>query len=109
MTPSDIAARARDWAFWLTEQPSITGSDGERDLPGKLAERMRAVSYLAGAEVWLLPAGTDGGTRSCLLALVRGEGPETILLTGHFDTVGIDDYQELRAGDPADRAARSFA
>ncbi len=34
--------------------------------------------------------------RSCLAALARGRGDQLLLLTGHFDTVPVDDYGELR-------------
>lgn len=90
-----LAARARDWAVWLTEQPSVTGSDGERALPGALAARIAATPALAGAETWLIPIEGDPLGRHCCAALVRGEGPETILLTGHFDTVTVEDYGDL--------------
>ena len=34
---------------------------------------------------------------SCVALLVRGGSDETILLTGHFDTVGVEDYGDLKA------------
>ena len=94
--------RARHWSIWLTQQPSVTGSPGERVLPERLAQKIKATPALAGATTWLIPAPGDRLGRSCLAMLVRGRGPRTVLLTGHFDTVAIDDYGDLAplATDP---------
>ncbi len=91
---ADLAARARDWAVWLTEQPSVTGSPGEIVLPQALRARVAATPALQAATSWLIPTGDSLG-RSCCAVLVRGEGAGTILLTGHFDTVTVEDYGEL--------------
>ena len=92
---ADMAASARDWAVWLTQQPSVTGTAGEQALPGKLAEQVRASSLLAGCDIWLIPAPNDPLERACLAVLARGTGAETVLLTGHFDTVNVADYGDL--------------
>ncbi len=34
--------------------------------------------------------------RGCVAALVRGRGRRTVVLTGHFDTVPIEDYGDLK-------------
>ena len=96
-----LAARARDWAVWLTRQPSVTGSPGEQALPAALAARAGAAPAFAAAERFLIPAGDRLG-RQCCAMLLRGEGPDTVLLTGHFDTVTTEDYGELAplATDP---------
>ncbi|MCV9937435.1 M20/M25/M40 family metallo-hydrolase [Boseaceae bacterium BT-24-1] len=101
-TMMTIADRARDWAIWLTRFASVTGTQGERDLPAALAERLRASLLWRGCEVWLIPAPDDVLGRSCLAVLARGKGDKALLLTGHFDTVPVDDYGELRelATDP---------
>ncbi len=91
----DLAARTKAWALWLTEQPSVTGSEGERQLPGRLKERIGVAPELAVATTSLLPCTGDPLGRACLVALVRGRGPETVLLTGHFDTVSTEDYGPL--------------
>jgi arginine utilization protein RocB len=91
------SAAARDWAVWLTRQPSVTGSPGERALPHALKARLEAAPGLAGASVWLIPTRRDRLERHCVAALLRGEGPDTLLLTGHFDTVSTEDYGDLAA------------
>lgn len=94
-SPSGIARSACDWSVWLTGQYSVTGSDGERDLPDLIFAKVRSTPALAAAECWKIPVTADGSGRSCAAVLVRGTGRETVLLTGHFDTVTVEDYGEL--------------
>jgi arginine utilization protein RocB len=102
MTAGDIAASARDWAIWLTRQPSVTGTQGEQALPAALAARLASLPRWQGCEIWTIPAQADPLQRECLAVLARGQGDETLLLTGHFDTVSVDDYGDLKtlATDP---------
>jgi arginine utilization protein RocB len=99
---TSMADRARHWAIWLTRFRSVTGTQGERDLPAALAEALRDDPLWKGCEIWRIPAPGDALDRSCLAVLARGAGDETLLLTGHFDTVPVDDYGDLRdlATDP---------
>ncbi|MCE6952541.1 M20/M25/M40 family metallo-hydrolase [Cereibacter sphaeroides] len=90
-----MSDRARDWALWLTRQRSVTGTEGEVALAGLLAKRVAATPALAAAEIWSVPCG-DALGRSCCAVLLRGEGPETLLLTGHYDTVTDEDYGDLQ-------------
>lgn len=92
-----MADRARDWALWLTRFGSVTGTEGERALPAALAAKLRDEPLWRGCDIWLVPVPDDPLGRTCLAALARGAGPETLLLTGHFDTVSVEDYGELRA------------
>ena len=84
----------------MTGQPSVTGSDGEVRFGPWLAEQLRADPALRGAEIWTIPVG-EGDSRACAAMLVRGAGPRTLILTGHYDTVSTDDYGAL--GDLATR------
>lgn len=95
ISASGLAQRARDWSIWLTRQPSVTGSAGEQALPHLLRERVAETPALAGAETWLIPAENDPLARACCAVLVRGSGNQTVLLTGHFDTVTVEDYGDL--------------
>ncbi len=97
-----VASSARDWAIWLTRQPSVTGSAGELALPLALLQRIRDRSALGDAVSWLVPADDGRETRHCCAVLVKGAGPDTVLLTGHFDTVSFEDYGDLAplATDP---------
>jgi arginine utilization protein RocB len=95
VSAADLTSRTREWALWLTQQPSVTGSEGERILPVRLKEKIDGIPALARATTWLIPVSGDPLGRSCLAVLVRGKGDETVLLTGHFDTVSTDDYGSL--------------
>lgn len=91
----DLAGRARDWSIWLTEQPSVTGTPGEQNLPHLLRARIAEILALREALTWLIPVENDPLARACCATLVRGKGPATVLLTGHFDTVTVEDFGDL--------------
>lgn len=99
---NDIAARAREIALTLTAWPSVTGSPGEVDFALRLA------AYLAHFDsVWREPI--PGDARSNVIALKRGRGRDTVVLTGHYDVVPVSDYGELEplafAPEPLSAAA----
>jgi arginine utilization protein RocB len=87
---------------------SVTGGQGEIDLPRKLEETLRNRPILGGtsADIRVLGIPGDASGRSSLLAFVRGRGSRTVVLTGHFDVVSIDDYGLLAplAGTPKELA-----
>lgn len=95
MSGSTLAARARDWTLWLTRQESVNGGDGERRLAETFRARLAETPAFASAETWLVPCEGDVLKRSCLALLLSGEGDETLVLTGHFDTVSIENYGDL--------------
>ncbi|MBE7212674.1 MAG: M20/M25/M40 family metallo-hydrolase, partial [Gluconacetobacter diazotrophicus] len=101
----DAAARAERWATLLTERRSVSGTDGEAGFAAFLRDLVRGSPAFAGRpeDVWLLPVPGGRHPRHCVLALVRGRGPDTVVLTGHFDTVGTADFGALEpvATDPA--------
>jgi arginine utilization protein RocB len=100
------AARAEYWALAMTELPSVSGSAEEAAFPDKLAAQLRATSTFRDKpqDVWTIPVPGGRHQRACVAALVRGRGRRTVLLTGHFDTVPIEDYGDLKhlAGQSAD-------
>lgn len=85
---NDIAARAREVALTLTSWPSVTGSADEAAFAPRLAR------YLSHFDtVWTSPIPHD--PRSNVFALKRGRSRRTIVLTGHFDVVPVNDYGAL--------------
>ena len=100
--PGTAAAR---WAIALTEIPSVTGTADEAGFAGRLVDLLRASPLFDGrlgdrsggrpGDVWTIPVPGGRHARACVCALLRGRGPRTVVLTGHFDTVGIDDYGDL--------------
>lgn len=91
-----LSTSAKHWALKLTGQPSVTGTPDEAAFGPWLAEQLRLHAPFKTAEIWTLPVAT-GDERQCVLMLVRGGGRRTVILTGHYDTVSVDDYGDLRA------------
>jgi arginine utilization protein RocB len=90
----------------LTGWPSVTGTRDEADFAHRLAELLRRHPYFVSNPDHLVVAPIPGDrlNRSNVLALVRGKGAQTVILSGHFDTVPTDDYGALQdlAGSPDD-------
>lgn len=85
------AARARELALRLASWPSVTGSAAE----AYFAERL--VNELEGFDrVWREPIPDDPSGRSNVFALRRGSSRMTVVITGHFDVVSVDDYGPLK-------------
>jgi len=90
--------RAEYWALRMTELPSVSGSAEEAAFPQALTALLRqSPPFVAHPEnVWTIPVPGGRHRRSCVAALVRGRGRRTVVLTGHFDTVPIEDYGDLK-------------
>ena len=98
-----LEARARSFAELLVGWPSVTGSADEARFADRLREELETWPAFKKnpGDLFKVPA-PGVHDRASVLALVRGEGRRTVILVGHFDTVAIDDYGELRhlAGKP---------
>ena len=92
---NDLAARAYEIALALTAWPSVTGSAAD----ATMAERLLATTAHFDA-AWT--ENIPGDPRRNVLALKRGRTRRTIVLTGHFDVVPVEDYgeQKLLAFEP---------
>lgn len=86
---------ARDWSLRLTSRPSISGTEDEIAFAPWLIDELHADPAFANAQIWSFPV-AEGDARRCVAMLVRGSGRQTAILTGHFDTVTIEDYGTLR-------------
>jgi len=101
-----------NWTEWLVRIESVVNTEGEAAIAQRLYEELGTWSYFRQnpAHLWLQPTGEAGITRYNVIALVRASQPveETTLLLGHLDTVGIDDFGQLRglATQPAELRAR---
>ena len=100
---TDLAAMCRSLALDLVARPSVTGTAEEASFGPWLVEYLRgwAERTVPAAEVWSFPVGPGDG-RHVVALLLRGSGARTVVLTGHYDTVTVDDYGDLAplAGDP---------
>ncbi len=90
---NDMAGRAREVALTITSWPSVTGSADEAAFAGKLADFLNGFHF---DRVWTEAIPGDPAKRSNVFALKRGKSPSTIVLTGHFDVVPIEDYGALK-------------
>ncbi len=99
MPSSDLslATTCRDWSLALTKLPSVTGTDDETRFAGQMLAMLRARPAFRDATVWTIPVEADPLRRApswrCSL---RVAVPETVILTGHYDTVPIEDYGDLK-------------
>jgi arginine utilization protein RocB len=105
--PYDASAwfeQVRDLTLALMRFPSVTGTPDEvafaQQLYDLLARRAYFTAHPGDLRIERAPGDPHG--RSNVFALVRGAGPETVLLTGHYDVVGVANYGDLApyAGDP---------
>lgn len=96
MSRSDIA---RHWALKMTARPSITGTVDEASFGPWLAAEL--AQHFPEAEVSSFPVACCDA-RHVVALLLRGTGKRTVVLTGHYDTVTVDDYGDLAplAGQP---------
>jgi arginine utilization protein RocB len=92
---ADPASLTRACALAMTRRRSITGSAGEAAFGPWLAGQLRQW-FGSSPAIWTVPCG-PGDPRQCVAMLVRGNGPDTVLLTGHYDTVSTTDYGDLEA------------
>ena len=88
----ELSVRAREIALELTSWPSVTGTEGEAAFTQRLQEFLRLKGF---DESLLFPVDARPNQRGNLAVLKRGRSAQTIVLTGHFDTVPYDDYGAL--------------
>jgi arginine utilization protein RocB len=88
----DLAARTREIALELTSWPSVTGTADEAGFAQRLQEYLLPSRFDENIR-FSVDAGSN--MRGNIAALRRGRSAQTIVLTGHFDTVPYDDYGPL--------------
>ena len=94
-----------DEALSLTKEmvaiPSINGTEGERVIAEYIESWLRRLPYFLQhpGQVVIAPLKDDPLGRRNVIALARGtkgSGGQTVILHGHHDTVGIDDFGPLK-------------
>jgi arginine utilization protein RocB len=88
----ELSARAREIALELTSWPSVTGTPEEAAFAPRLQEYLR-LKWFDENIIFSVDAGSN--LRGNLAVLKRGSSAQTIVLTGHFDTVPYEDYGAL--------------
>lgn len=80
----------------LVARASVTGSVDEQSFGPWLADYLAALTHFGTTpEIWTFPV-APGDARQVVALLMRGAGARTVLLTGHYDTVTIEDYGPLK-------------
>ena len=96
--------RTRLFTHRMVRHASVTESAGEVSFAAHLREILAEWPYFQAHpdQLWLEPIAHDPFERSNVLALVRGRGPQTVVLTGHYDVVSVKGYGPLEpyAFDP---------
>lgn len=104
MARSEWFSRVRELTLRLVAWESVTGTEGEREFAFRLHHLLRSLPYFATHPEYLQLRRTldDPLERHTLFALVRGKGPQTVILTGHYDVVSVENYGPLKewAFDP---------
>lgn len=94
------------WTEWLVRIPSVVNTKGEAEVAKQLYEQLKSWPYFQKHpdQLWLQPTNEPSMERFNVVALVTASVPvtQTTLLLGHIDTVGVDDYGQLKdvATDP---------
>lgn len=103
-------ARVRTLTLQFVKQASVNGTRGEAAFAPFLRDLLAQHPYFKQHpdDLWLEPIPGDALGRANVIALVRGSGARTILLTGHFDVVGVANYGDLEpwAFDPEELLPR---
>jgi arginine utilization protein RocB len=91
--------RIRELTLTLVEWPSVLDTADEATFALRLHALLAAWPYFQQhpEHLVLLPTHDDDRERWNVVALVRGSGSAAVALTGHYDTVPIDDYGPLAA------------
>jgi arginine utilization protein RocB len=111
--PNSWFAQVRDLTLALVRFPSVTNTPDELAFARRFHDLLAAHPYFRAYPEHLRVerAPNDPGGRSNVFALVRGDGPETIVLAGHYDVVSVANYAELApyAHDPPELLPRLIA
>ena len=89
-----IDVSARDVTIELVRAASVTNTAGEQAFPETLLRVLGRLPYFQAhpEDLWTQPIENDPYGRCNVYALVRGGGPATVVLTGHYDVVSVANY-----------------
>ncbi|MDA8353252.1 MAG: M20/M25/M40 family metallo-hydrolase [Firmicutes bacterium] len=81
----------------LVHHPSINGTIGERDIAYRIVDYFQELPYFKAnpGHLRMVKTSSDERERYNVMALVKGGDAtfrETVILMGHMDTVGVEDY-----------------
>lgn len=84
----------------LVEVPGISGTASETAVPARIVELLTEIPYFAENpdKIRLIPLENDPLDRVIVTAFLqlRPENPATVILTGHYDVVDVEEYGHLQ-------------
>lgn len=85
---------AREVTLELVRAASVTNTAGEQAFPDTLLRVLGRLPYFQDhpEDLWAEVIENDPYGRCNVYALVRGGGPATVVLTGHYDVVSVSNY-----------------
>lgn len=88
--------RVRELSCRLVGWGSETGSPGEAEFGERLTGLLRDIPYFRDHPDQVRLVNSHGNPMAhSVVAIVRGQGPLTLALAGHYDVVSIENYREL--------------
>lgn len=94
------AERVKELTIELVNQPSISGTAGERDMADTIVEILKRLDYYKKhpTHIVKVPIPGDREQREAVIALMEGnpESKHATLLLSHFDVVGVDDFGQYK-------------
>lgn len=103
----EVSQRIKEMALDFTSQISVVETPGEIEMADKIYETISAIDYYKKHPelVYCLDCPGDQYGRKVVVAELNGEKEpcdKTVVMIGHFDTVGISDYGNIKeyAGNP---------
>lgn len=84
----------------LVEIPGVSGTEAETEVPAVIVEMLKDIPYFSNAadSIRLIPLKNDPLERMDVAAFlqIHPETPDTVILTGHYDVVDVEEYGHLK-------------
>jgi len=94
----NVFEKVRELTHKLVSIPSIVGVRGEREIAETIYKELEGMNYFKQNPQYLykIPVRNDGLSRFSVAALLKGgKSNKTVILLGHIDTVGVDEFGNI--------------
>lgn len=95
------AERIKQLTIELVNQPSISGTSGEREMADVIVKILKRLDYYKEHpdHIVTVPIPGDSENREAVIALMEGNpnSQHATLLLSHFDVVGVDDFGQYKS------------
>lgn len=95
---SMIGHKIKELALQLTKIPSVVGTKGEFDAAAYIFDYLSQIPYFRANPHNILIKGIEANPeKEYVMAILQGQQKtSTLLCLGHIDTVGVEDYAEIK-------------